>query len=106
MIGAAYESTLKGLKSTDKFDLVREQKYHIISLLGNIIQMNRSVLEQREYVQIQYEKFTEGTLEDDAFGISRLNVPEDIQNHKRKRSKSSNIPSDDDKESKRKKPMQ
>ena len=79
MVGAAYEENFKRIPP------IKEGRFQIISLLGNIIQMSRTVLEQREFVQIQYEKYNEGLLQDDAFGISRRDVPEFPQNHKRKR---------------------
>ena len=57
----------------------------MVSPLGNIIQVSRTVLEQREFVQIQYERYLDGTLEDDAFGTQMFPLSEIPQNHKRKR---------------------
>ena len=66
----------------------------MVSPLGNIIQVSRTVLEQREFVQIQYERYLDGTLEDDAFGTQKFQLSEVPQNHKRKREEGAELDSE------------
>jgi DNA polymerase sigma len=85
MIGSAFEKRSQS-KEKGTIDLIldlKDSQSEMISLLGSIIQISRSVLEQRDFVELQYEKYLAGTLEDDAFGDPK--IPSIKRNFKRKR---------------------
>lgn len=63
IIGAGYEHQLKD----PNLDSIPDTDETMLTVLGNIITINRDVLEQREYIQVQYEKYLNGQLKIDLF---------------------------------------
>jgi non-canonical poly(A) RNA polymerase PAPD5/7 len=87
MIGAAYEHDLSNAQKRENYvkkftDLDLERGY-MITLLGSILSLSRSVLEQREFLEIQYEKYTRGELEDHGADGFIPPVPAEVKKRKR-----------------------
>lgn len=90
MIGAAYEKRAEKESLNSRQAMVKvEEKMDsrdMITLLGSILTLQRSVLEQREFVANQYEKFKNGTLLDDDISLlEKPYVPKPVEVQKRKR---------------------
>jgi non-canonical poly(A) RNA polymerase PAPD5/7 len=87
MIGAAYEHDLSNSKKREdyvkRFTELDLERGYMITLLGSILSLSRSVLEQREFLEIQYEKYTRGELEDDGADGYIPPIPAEVKKRKR-----------------------
>ncbi len=84
MIGAAYERNRD--QSKNEKNSVSTTSRTMITLLGSILTLDRKVLEQRDFIQSLYEKFKDGELIEDSFGLRNMQSPPKVkENHKRKR---------------------
>jgi hypothetical protein len=88
MIGAGYERKLGNIEDRKHFvneilDDSNANDSYMITLLGGILSLNRSVLKQRDFIQLQYEKYLEGELVEGIYHDYYPPKPLELQKRKR-----------------------